>query len=31
MLGAAEDAETGHDVINALAETKREVWSRFWA
>jgi len=29
-LGVAEAAESDRDVIEALAETKREVWRRFW-
>jgi hypothetical protein len=30
VLGVAEAAESDRDVIEALAATKREVWSRFW-
>jgi hypothetical protein len=30
VLGVAEDAQSKQDVIEALAETKREVWRRFW-
>lgn len=30
VLGVAEAAETGRDVVDALGETKREVWRRFW-
>jgi hypothetical protein len=30
VLGVAEAAESDRDVIEALAETKREVWRRFW-
>jgi hypothetical protein len=30
-LGVAEDAQTDQDVINALTDTKRRVWRRFWA
>jgi len=29
-LGAAEGAETQQDVIDALADQKREVWQQFW-
>ena len=29
-LGVAENAETDRDVINALGQAKRAVWSRFW-
>jgi hypothetical protein len=30
VLGVAEAAQSKHDVIEAFAETKREVWRRFW-
>jgi hypothetical protein len=30
VLGVAEAAESDREVIEALAETKREVWRRFW-
>ena len=30
VLGVAEAAESKRDVIEALAETKRAVWGRFW-
>jgi len=30
-LRVAEDAETEQEVVDALAEQKREVWRRFWA
>lgn len=30
VLGVAEAAESDRDVIEAFAETKRAVWSRFW-
>jgi hypothetical protein len=30
VLGVAETAESDRDVIEALAETKRQVWRRFW-
>jgi hypothetical protein len=30
VLGVAEAAQSRQDVIEALAETKREVWRRFW-
>jgi hypothetical protein len=30
VLGVAEAAQSKQDVIDALAETKREVWRRFW-
>jgi hypothetical protein len=30
-LGVADDAQTDQDLINALADTKRRVWGRFWA
>jgi hypothetical protein len=29
-LGVTENAETDQDVINALGQAKRAVWSRFW-
>ena len=29
-LGIAEDAQTAQDVVDAMAQTKREVWRRFW-
>jgi len=31
VLQVAEDAETERDVVDALADQKREVWRRFWA
>jgi hypothetical protein len=31
VLQVAEDAETELDVVDALADQKREVWHRFWA
>ncbi len=31
VLQVAEDAETKRDVVDALADQKREVWRRFWA
>jgi hypothetical protein len=30
VLGVAEAAQSRQDVVEALAETKREVWRRFW-
>jgi hypothetical protein len=30
VLGVAEAAGSEHDVMEALAETKRAVWGRFW-
>jgi hypothetical protein len=30
VLGVAEAAQSRQDVIEALAETRREVWRRFW-
>jgi hypothetical protein len=30
VLGVAEAAQSKHDLIEAFAETKREVWRRFW-
>ena len=30
VLGVAEAAQSKQDVIEVLAETKREVWRRFW-
>jgi len=29
-LGVAEKADTGQNVVDALAEAKRQVWRRFW-
>jgi hypothetical protein len=29
-MGVSEDADTEADVIDALAESKRAVWKRFW-
>ena len=31
LLGVAEDAETERDILDALTDSKREVWRRFWA
>ena len=31
VLGVADSAETEQDIVDALAEMKREVWRRFWA
>ena len=30
VLGVADAAQSDQDVIEAFAETKREVWRRFW-
>jgi hypothetical protein len=30
VLGVAETAESGQEVMDALARNKREVWRRFW-
>jgi hypothetical protein len=30
VLGVAEAAQSHRDVLEALVETKREVWRRFW-
>ena len=30
VLGVAEAAQSKQDVIQGFAETKREVWRRFW-